>query len=54
VILYGAGYWNEIINFEALVRHGMIERKDLGLFQYAGRSSNRAGAVARHIASGTR
>ena len=35
VILYGTSYWNEIINVEALVRHGMIERKDLGLFQYA-------------------
>jgi predicted Rossmann-fold nucleotide-binding protein len=35
VILYGPSYWNEIINFEALVRHGMIDRKDLGLFQYA-------------------
>jgi uncharacterized protein (TIGR00730 family) len=35
VILYGTSYWNEIVNFEALVRHGMIDRKDLGLFQYA-------------------
>jgi len=35
VILYGRSYWDEIINFEALVRHGMIERKDLALFQYA-------------------
>jgi uncharacterized protein (TIGR00730 family) len=35
VILYGTSYWNEIINFEALVRHGMIDRKDLALFQYA-------------------
>src|SRR5271165_5959258 len=35
VILYGTSYWNEIINFEALARHGMIDRKDLGLFQYA-------------------
>jgi uncharacterized protein (TIGR00730 family) len=35
VVLYGTSYWNEIINFEALVRHGMIERKDLELFQYA-------------------
>jgi hypothetical protein len=34
VILYGTSYWNEIINFEALVRHGMIDRKDLALFQY--------------------
>jgi uncharacterized protein (TIGR00730 family) len=35
VILYGTSYWNEIINFQALVRHGMIESKDLELFEYA-------------------
>ena len=35
VLLYGSSYWNEIINFEALVRHGMISRDDLALFQYA-------------------
>jgi uncharacterized protein (TIGR00730 family) len=35
VILYGGNYWSEIINFEALVRHGMIDRKDLDLFQCA-------------------
>jgi uncharacterized protein (TIGR00730 family) len=35
IVLYGTSYWNEIINFEALVRHGMIAREDLALFQYA-------------------
>jgi hypothetical protein len=35
VILYGSSYWNEIINFEALVRHGMIARQDLALFEFA-------------------
>jgi uncharacterized protein (TIGR00730 family) len=35
VILYGPGYWQEIINFEALVRHGTISREDLNLFQFA-------------------
>jgi len=35
VILYGSSYWKEIINFEALVRHGMIDPKDLELFRYA-------------------
>ena len=35
VVLYGSSYWNEIINFEALVRHGMIDREDLALFQFA-------------------
>lgn len=35
VVLYGPAYWNEIINFDALVRHGMIDREDLSLFQFA-------------------
>jgi uncharacterized protein (TIGR00730 family) len=35
VILYGRSYWTEIVNFEALVRHGMIDPADLQLFQYA-------------------
>src|SRR6185295_6932788 len=35
VLLYGKSYWEEIINFEALVRHGMISRDDLQLFRYA-------------------
>jgi predicted Rossmann-fold nucleotide-binding protein len=35
VIVYGTSYWREIINFEALVRHGMIDRQDLKLFQYS-------------------
>jgi predicted Rossmann-fold nucleotide-binding protein len=34
-VLYGGNYWREIINFEALVRHGMIDPKDLELFKYA-------------------
>ncbi len=35
VLLYGSSYWKEIVDFDALVRHGMIDRKDLELFQYA-------------------
>jgi len=35
ILLYGSKYWNEIINFEALVAHGMISREDLELFKYA-------------------
>ncbi len=35
VILYGTAYWKEIINFDALVRYGMIDREDLGLFAFA-------------------
>ena len=35
VILYGTEYWKEILNFEALHRHGMIDAADLDLFQFA-------------------
>lgn len=35
IVLYGSDYWNEIIDFEALVRHGMIDRDDLALFRFA-------------------
>ena len=35
VILYGTTFWKEIINFEALVKYGMIAEKDLELFDFA-------------------
>jgi len=35
IVLYGPDYWKEIINFEALVRYGMIAESDLNLFRFA-------------------
>ena len=32
IVLFGTQYWDEIIDFEALVRHGTINREDLELF----------------------
>ena len=34
VVLYGSAYWNEVIDFEALARHGTIDRADLALFRF--------------------
>ncbi|HLK91457.1 MAG TPA: TIGR00730 family Rossman fold protein [Polyangia bacterium] len=34
MLLYGSEYWREIIDFEALVRHGTIAREDLDLFTF--------------------
>ena len=34
VLLYGSAYWKEIVNFEALVKYGMIAPEDLNLFQF--------------------
>ena len=35
IILYGSEFWKEVLNFDALVKHGMISPEDLDLFQYA-------------------
>jgi hypothetical protein len=34
ILLYGPSYWREIVDFDAMVRHGMIARQDLDLFQW--------------------
>jgi uncharacterized protein (TIGR00730 family) len=34
IVLYGSSYWNEVINFQAMVRHGVISQADLELFSF--------------------
>lgn len=35
VILFGKAYWEKIINWQAIVEEGMIDKEDLSLFHYA-------------------
>jgi uncharacterized protein (TIGR00730 family) len=35
VVIYGTTYWKEVINFDALVRHGTISPEDMNLFNFA-------------------
>ncbi|MFQ6607185.1 MAG: TIGR00730 family Rossman fold protein [Fidelibacterota bacterium] len=35
IVIFGKSYWEEIINFKALVRHGTIAPKDLSLFHFS-------------------
>jgi len=35
ILLYGSAFWKEILNFGAMVNHGVISPEDLNLFQYA-------------------
>ena len=35
ILLYGSEFWNEVVNFPALVKHGVISAEDLKLFQFA-------------------
>lgn len=34
IVAYDEKYWKEIVNFEALEKHGMISKADLKLFQF--------------------
>lgn len=34
ILLYGEDYWREIVDFEALVKHGVILPEDLQLFKF--------------------
>ncbi|MCX7354777.1 MAG: LOG family protein [Alphaproteobacteria bacterium] len=35
VVLFDKRYWTRVVNFEALIEEGMIERADLDLFEFA-------------------
>jgi uncharacterized protein (TIGR00730 family) len=35
IVIYGASYWKEVINLDALVEKGAISPRDLDLFQFA-------------------
>lgn len=35
ILIYGSKYWNEIVNFDAMVQSGTISRADLNLFHFA-------------------
>jgi len=35
IVLYGSDFWNEILNFPALVKHGVISESDMQLFRFA-------------------
>src|ERR1017187_839520 len=50
VLLYGKDYWNEIINFEALVKYGMIGKDDLALFSFASTPAEALETLKRGIA----
>src|SRR5258708_15331245 len=49
VILYGTSFWKEIINFEALVRHGMIAPEDMDLFEFADDPETAFGILERGL-----
>ena len=49
IVLFGAEYWNEVINFDALVRHGTIDREDLALFHRTDSVDEAYEIITRHL-----
>jgi len=49
ILLYGPDYWKEIVNFDALVRHGVIAAEDLSLFQFADRPEQAFQLLCDHL-----
>ena len=45
ILLYGSSYWNEILNFQALVRHGMISQEDLELLRFVDQPTEALGVL---------
>jgi predicted Rossmann-fold nucleotide-binding protein len=34
VVIYGSEYWNKVLNFHELVKHGVVSEDDLKLFKF--------------------
>jgi uncharacterized protein (TIGR00730 family) len=49
IVLFGTEYWDEVINFEALIRHGTIDREDLQLFHRTDSVDEAFDIVTRHL-----
>jgi uncharacterized protein (TIGR00730 family) len=49
VLLYGTEYWKEIVDFEALARHGTISPGDLELFHYVDQPAEAMEQLRRNI-----
>lgn len=54
ILLYGTAYWNEIVDFQALVRHGTISAKDLKLFRFVDSPADALKLLQRGIGKGGR
>ena len=51
VVLYGSDYWNEVVNFEAMARRGLIDREDLSLFHFADQPATALAVLQKGISA---
>ena len=50
ILLYGSSFWKEILNFDALVRHGVIAAEDLSLFRFVDDPATALSALKAELA----
>ncbi|MFN0040186.1 MAG: TIGR00730 family Rossman fold protein [Burkholderiales bacterium] len=50
IVLFGTRYWDDVIDFDALVRHGTINREDLQLFHRTDSMDEAFDIVTRQLA----
>lgn len=48
IVLVGRDYWRSIVDFDALVAHGMVEKRDLDLFAFANSAEEAWAAMLAH------
>jgi uncharacterized protein (TIGR00730 family) len=35
IVLYDEAFWRDVVNFDAMAKHGVIDNADVGMFEYA-------------------
>ena len=51
IVLYGRAFWSEVLNFEALIRWGTIDPRDLALFHIADTPDEAFAYLTRELSS---
>jgi uncharacterized protein (TIGR00730 family) len=49
IVLFGKDYWNEVVNFEALARHGVINPEDVNLMHRTDSVDDAYDYLLRHL-----
>ena len=49
IVLFGSQYWDEVLNLDALVRHGTIDRADIDLFHRTDSVDEAFDIVTHHL-----
>ncbi|MGE3291522.1 MAG: LOG family protein [Geminicoccaceae bacterium] len=50
VLLFDRDYWQRVVNFEALAEEGMVDRRDLALFEFVGTGAEAWARIEAHYA----